>query len=166
MIKSLLLFLTLVSASAMAQQTWVADVSSNSGPVAIVELPSKGGKTRLAMIAFEYARQCDPLFAYTEMQGRKLGDPEKQSRLPPSRIGGAINGKYYSGSAVAAATIYSNGIEVAFGMPNDMAMSLAFDTVKSISFTTPVGKEIPLPTAGLKKAVESALDICTQKASF
>lgn len=164
--KNLLLLLALFGSAAMAQQTWVADSRSSAGPVARVELPLESGKSRLAMIAFEYARKCDPLFTYVEMRGRKFGTPEKQSKLPPSSIGGSINGKRYSGSSAAAATIYSNGIEVGFGMPDDMAMSLAFDAINSISFTTPAGKEIPLPIAGLKKAVETALDICTQKVSF
>lgn len=150
----------------MAQQTWVAESRSSSGPVARVELPSENGKSRLALIAFEYARKCDPLFTYVEMQGRKFGVPEKQSRLPPSSIGGAINGKRYSGSAASAITVYSNGIEVGFSMTDEMAMALAFDAINSISFTTPAGKEIPLPTTGLKKAVESALDACTKKVSF
>lgn len=166
MTKNLLLFLTLSSSAAMAQQTWSADARSSAGPVARVELPSEGGKSRLAMIAFEYARKCDPLFTYVEMQGKRFGAPEKQSRLPPSSIGGTINGKRYSGSSAAAITLYSNGVEVGFGMPSDMAMTLAFDAVSSISFITPTGKEIPLPIAGLKKSIESALDTCTSKVSF
>lgn len=149
-----------------AQQAWGTDTRNSSGPVARIELPSDGAKSRLALIAFEYARKCDPLFTYVEMQGRKFGVPEKQSRLPPSSIGGAINGKRYSGSAASAITVYSNGIEVGFSMPDEMAMALAFDAINSISFTTPAGKEIPLPTTDLKKAVESALDACTKKVSF
>lgn len=166
MTKRLALVLTLSASTAIAQQSWSIDSRSSTGPVALIELPSDGGKSRLAMIAFEYARKCDPLFTYVEMHGRKLGTPEKQSRLPPSSIGGSINGKRYSGSSAAAITVYSNGIEVGFGMPDDMAMTLAFEAVNSISFTTPAGKEIPLPIAGLKKAIESAVDTCTQKVSF
>lgn len=151
------------AAPALGQQTWQADTSGYAGPVARIGLPSEGSTSRLILIAFEYATQCNPLFTYVEIQGPKFGVAEKQSSLPPSSIGGAINDKRYSGNS-AAMTIYSNGIEVGFAMPDEMAMALASDPITSISFTTPTGKEIPLPTAGLSKAAATAQDACTKKA--
>ncbi|EHN65081.1 MULTISPECIES: hypothetical protein [Comamonas] len=153
------------AAPALGQQTWQADLSSYVGPVARVGLPSEGATSRLVLIAFEYATQCNPLFTYVELQGPKFGVAEKQSSLPPSSIGGAINDKRYSGNS-AAMTLYSNGIEVGFAMPDEMAMTLASDPITSISFTTPTGKEIPLPTAGLSNAAAKALDACTKKVFF
>lgn len=155
----------LCAAPALSQQTWQADLSSYVGPVARVGLPSEAATSRLVLIAFEYATQCNPLFTYVELQGPKFGVAEKQSSLPPSSIGGAINGKRYAGNS-AAMTLYSNGIEVGFAMPDEMAMALASDPITSISFTTPAGKEIPLPTTGLSKAAAQALDACTKKVFF
>ena len=124
----------------------------------MVQLPDASGKSRLSMIVFEYARKCDPLFSYVEMIGRKFGTPEKQSLLPPSSIGGRVNGKYYTGRA--AATIYSNGLEVGFGMPDEMAFAIAFDEIKTLSFITPAGKEMSIPTNGLRSAIDAALEVC------
>ena len=154
------------AAPALGQQAWQADSSGYAGPVARVGLPSEGATSRLVLIAFEYATQCNPLFTYVEIQGQRFGVVEKQSPLPPSSIGGAINDKRYSGNSAAAVTLYSNGFEVGFAMPDEMAMALTSDPITSISFTTPAGKEIPLPTAGLSKAAAAAQDACTKKGFF
>lgn len=146
-----------------AQGAWVANLSSQQGPVAMVELPAPRGEARLAMFVFEYSRKCDPLFTYSVIRGRKFGTPEKQSLLPKSNIGGTINRKLYSGNNSAAATLYSNGFEVGFGMPDEMAMAIAFDKVSSVSFITPKGDEVILPIEGLRAAVDKAIEACVSK---
>jgi hypothetical protein len=146
---------------AIAQARWTMDSRSATGPVAIIELPNAFGKSRVSMIVFEYLRKSDPLISYVEMAGKKFGKAEKQSLLPPSNIGGKVNGKHYTGTA--AATIYSNGFEVGFGMPDEMAFVIAFDEIRSLSFITPTGKEILIPTNGLRAAVDAALEVCTNR---
>ena len=146
-----------------AQGAWVANLSSQQGPVAMVELPAPRGETRLAIFAFEYSRKCDPLFTYAVVRGRKFGTPEKQSLLPQSNIGGTINRKRYSGNNAAVVTTYSNGFEVGFGMPDEMAMAIAFDKVGSVSFITPKGDEVLLPIDGLRTAVDKAIEACVSK---
>lgn len=146
---------------AIGQSSWTMDARSPAGPVAMVELPKESENSRLSMIAFEFARKCDPIFSYIEMKGRKFGAPEKQTRLPKTSIGSRVNGKHYTG--VAVATIYSNGIEVGFGVPDEMAFAIAFDEIRSLSFITPAGKEISVTTKGFRSAVDAALNVCTSR---
>lgn len=147
-----------LSGNAWAQNTWQTDTRGASGPVAMVRLPG-GGKTRVSMIAFEYLRRCDPIFSYAEFEGNRFGAPIGQERAPSA--GGSVNGKRYSGPA--AKTTYSNGFEIGFAVPNDMAMSLVFDDVRSLTFVTPTGAEVAVPTGGLKNAVDAALEHCTSR---
>ncbi|MFS4515347.1 hypothetical protein ACMFLR_15945 [Delftia tsuruhatensis] len=115
----------------------------------------------MAMITFEYARKCDPMLVFVELEGSKYGTPLKQMILPPSKIGGIVNGKFYTGTA--AVTSYSNGVEVGFSMPDPMAHAIAFDEVKSMTFVTPTGAKHELSTKGLRPAVNGALDVCVSK---
>lgn len=158
-----LIFLTFCASSALAQAqgTWVANLDGKAGPSAIVELTSQKGETRLVSITFEYARKCDPGFSHLLMQGRSLSKPESQRLLPSSHIGGILNGKRYTGPAVL--TLYSNAVDTEFAMPYDMAKTIAFEQIGSISFVTPKGDEVRLPTVGLRAALDLALDACQKK---
>ena len=127
----------------------------------MVQLSPLPGRDRIVMIVFEVSRKCDPIFSYVEMKGRKFGTPEKQSRLPMNTLGARVNGKHYTGHA--ASTLYSNGFELGFGMPNDMALVIAFDEVRSLTFVPPSGKEVTVPTAGLRVAVDAALNACAKR---
>lgn len=127
----------------------------------MVTLQAPKGETRLAIITFEYARKCDPGLSYFAMQGRSLGRLEKQQRLPESNIGGILNGKRYTGPA--AISIYSNAVDIAFAMPDDMAMAIAFEKVNSFSYITPKGDEVRLPIDGLRAAVDKAIEVCVSK---
>lgn len=150
-----------VSAIAAAEPAWRMDARGAAGPVAMVELPPQKGANRVAMLTFEYERRCDPLLTYATMKGRKFGAPEKQGRLPDSRLAGAVNGKKFSGPG--AFTLYSNGLEIGLGVPNEMALIVLDEEVTSLSFTTPTGEEVPLPTRGLRKSADAAFKVCAQK---
>lgn len=127
----------------------------------MVELQAPKGETRLAIITFEYARKCDPGISHLVMRGRSLGQIEKQQRLPASSIGSILNGKRYTGPAVAS--IYSNAIDIGFAMPDDMAMAIAFEKINSFSYISPKGDEVRLPLDGLRTAVDKAIEACVSK---
>lgn len=155
------LILAGVFSSCLAQAAWLFDSRSPAGPVAMVQLSPLPGRDRIVMIAFEISRKCDPIFSYVEMKGRKFGTPEKQIRLPANTLGARVNGKHYTGNA--ASTLYSNGFELGFGMPNDMALLIAFGDVRSLSFIPPNGQEIVIPTTGLRAAVDAAMNACVDR---
>ena len=158
-----LFFLSLLASTTAtyAQGSWVADLRGQAGPAAMVELQAPKGETRLAIITFEYARKCDPGLSHFVMRGRSLGKIEKQQRLPASSIGSILNGKRYTGPAVAS--IYSNAVDIAFAMPDDMAMTIAFEKVNSFSYVSPKGEEVRLPIGGLRAAVDKAIEACVSK---
>lgn len=155
------IFLAGLFSSCLAQASWVSDTRSAAGPVAMVQLSPLPGRDRIVMIAFEISRKCDPIFSYVEMKGRKFGAPEKQIRLPTNTLGARVNGKHFTGHA--ASTLYSNGFELGFGMPNDMALVIAFEDVRTLSFIPPNGQEIAVPTTGLRAAVDAAMNACVDR---
>ncbi len=148
-------------AGAHAQSAWRVDKKAAMGPVAVFDLPSEGGKNRVAMFAYEYLRRCEPLFTYAEIRGRSFGAGEKQMALPSGRAFGNVNGTRYTGPG--AVSVYANAVEVGFGMPNDMALAVTFGKVTSLSFVTPSGKEVPIPTRGLVEAAGAAFEACAKK---
>lgn len=146
---------------AHAQNAWRMDKKGAAGPVAVVDLPTEGGNTRVAMLAYEYKRRCEPLFTYAEIKGRKFGAGEKQMALPSGHAFGNVNGTRYTGPG--AISVYANAVEVGFGMPNDMTLAVTFGKVTSLSFVTPSGKEVLIPTRGLAEAAGAAFEACAQK---
>lgn len=153
--------LVLCSTGVLAQTSWQLDLRSATGPVVTTQLSAVAGKSRLLMITFELARKCDPMFVYVELAGSKYGTASRQERLSNTRIGGRVNGISYTGPAVK--TTYSNGFEAGFAMPDQMALVIAFESVKSLAFVTPDGQTIALPTQGLRPAVDKAIESCTNK---
>lgn len=147
-----------VALPSMSQTAWQTETRGVAGPVAVVRIPG-GAKTRVSMLAFEYVRKCDPIFSYAEFDGNRFGTPIAQERLDSA--GAIVNGKRFNGPA--AKTTYTNGYEVGFAAPNDMAMTVVFEDVRSLSFLLPSGGEVAVPTMGLKKAVDAALEHCTNR---
>lgn len=153
-------FATVVPHLAHAQTGWHMDAKGQAGPMAQVGLPSVDGKRRAAIVVFEYARRCDPLFSIVEMSGSQLGRPLSQGVLSGSKIGIVLNGKFHTWHA--AKTTYSNGYEAGFGVTNDV-FALLTGQVGSLTFVSPEGELLPLPTLGLQQSLQGALDVCAKR---
>lgn len=147
-----------IPAHVRAQSSWGVELRSPAGPIAVVQLPNVG-KSRVAMISFEYTRKCQPIFSFAEFDGTSFGTPISQHRLPSA--GGSVNGKSYSGPAVQ--TVYNNGYEIGFGIPQAMATTLFLESVRRLTFSTPSGQEIPVPSGGMKSALDAALAHCLNR---
>jgi len=145
---------------AKAQYIWRMDARSPAGPIAQVALPDSGTKHRTSFLAFEYARNCDPIFSIVEISGPRLGTPLGQSVLKNSKIGVLLNGKSYSWHA--AITNYDNGYEAGFGVTNELFLQLLVN-LDSLVYVTPSGERISLPLTGFRQAVQSALDVCRKR---
>jgi len=152
--------LPLSSQIVIAQVEWRLDARSNTGPTAQVALSANGERRRTAFVAFEYARRCDPLFAFIEATGTQLGTPIEQSVLKGSKIGIVLNGKFHTWHA--ATTRYSNGYEAAFAVTNDLFELLVGD-VRTLVFITPSGEHVPVPTGGIQNALKGALGVCAKR---
>lgn len=94
------------------------------------------------------------------MSGPQLGKPISQSVLTDSKIGIVLNGRFHTWHAVA--TKYDNGYEAGFGVTNEL-FSLLLGDVSSLTFVTPSGEHISLPTGGLRKSLQEALDVCAKR---
>ena len=125
------------------------------------DLPDAKGKRRIVFVAVEYARQCDPIFSYTEITGNGLGTPMSQALLRDTRIGVVLNGKFYTWHA--AKTTYSNGYEAGFGVPNELLLQL-LTNVDSLAYVTPPGEAIPLPTTNFQQTLQAAINVCRKRA--
>ncbi len=147
-------FVACMPGHVIAQTAWQVDIRSPAGPVAGVPLPSAGGKQRIAIVAFEYERRCDPVFSIIEMTGPKLGQPLAQTVLAGSKIGIVLNGKFHTWHA--ATRKYANGYEAGFGVTNDVFAKLTGD-VGSLTFVAPEGDHYPLPIAGLRQSLQGAV---------
>jgi hypothetical protein len=152
--------LSVFAVSALAQGSWTVDSRGAAGPIAQVALKDSSTKRRTSFIAFEYARKCDPIFSFVEIAGQRLGNPIGQSVLTGTKIGVVVNGKFHTWHA--ATTKYDNGYEAGFGVTNELFDSLT-GKVSSLSYVTPDGERIAMPTSGFSQAVQSAFDICAKR---
>lgn len=152
-----LLFLATTGCS---QPTWRVDTRVSTGPVAQVALPSVGKKRRAALVVFEHARQCDPIFSFAEISGPKLGSPVGQSVLTGTKIGVVVNGKFHTWHA--AISRYANGYEAGIAVTSDLFAALKGE-VTSLAYITPDGERVALPVAGFRQAVQSALEACLKQ---
>lgn len=140
--------------------TWRTNSGADAGPLTQLDLPDAMGKRRLVLIAFEYARRCDPIFSFAEFTGSRLGAPKSQSRLSGTKIGVVFNGNFYTWHSVK--TVYENGYEAGFGMPNDLVMEMLIK-VNSLEYVTPSGERIPLSTNNFDRAFRTAIDQCRSR---
>lgn len=160
-VQSIAGFLVAVSAfCAQAQGTWKLDTRAETGPIAQIALPDSGAKRRSSFIAFEYARRCDPIFSFVEINGSRLGTAIGQSVLSGSKIGVVLNGKYHTWNA--AMTKYDNGYEFGFGVTNEL-FDLLTGQVDTLVYVTADGERVPMPTGGFRQAVQSAFDTCAKR---
>ena len=111
-------------------------------------------------VAIEYARTCDPIFSYTEITGNVLGTPMSQTLLKDTKLGIVLNGEFHTWHA--AQTKYANGYEAAFGVQNELLLQLLIN-VDSLSYVTPAGENIPLPTANFSRGLQLAIDYCRNR---
>lgn len=152
--------LIVMQSSLHAESAWKLEEKSALGPIAQVTLPSNGAKHRTALVVFEYARKCDPIFSFAEISGSKLGAPISQSRLDDSKIGVFVNGNFHTwGSGI---TKYDNGFEVGFGITNQL-YALLIGRVDSLVYLTPSGERVSMPTSGLNKSIQDAANICIKR---
>lgn len=164
----LLTFLTLLFGSISANAGWLSSNTdswrvttvSSTGPLLAVDLPNSNGKRRSVFVAFEYARQCDPIFSYGEQIGNSLGKPVSQAALTKSKIGINLNGSFYTW--YAAITKYEKGYEAGFGIQNDLLQQLLIN-VSSLSYVTPYGEVVDLPTKNFSQGFLKAIEICRKK---
>ena len=146
--------------NAQAQGAWRVNTKAAAGPFAQIDLGVSNGKGRASIVAFEYARQCDPMFSFIETTGTVLGAPTSQSVLTGTKIGVVVNGQFYTWHA--AVTKYENGYEAAFGITNELFDRLV-GKVDSLIYVTPKGERVSLPTNGFLQSIQSALDNCAKK---
>lgn len=146
--------------SVHAQVNWVVDSRGAAGPIAQIGINKSGGKNRTSFIAFEYNRKCDPIFSIMEISGERMGRPISQSVLNNSAIGVIVDRQFYTWHA--AMTKYENGYEAGFGVTNELFNKLTNPT-SSLTYITPNGEKIIMPTSGLSKAIRSALEICAAR---
>ena len=104
--------------------------------------------------------ECFPFFSYAEITGNRFGAPTSQSVLKESKIGLVLNGKFYTWHA--ARTIYDNGYEAGFGVPNELLLQL-LTNVNSLAYVTPLGESIPLQTTNFQQSLQAAIDICRKR---
>lgn len=155
-----LLFIITAKMPVQAQYIWRMDARSPTGPIAQVALPDSGAKHRTAFMAFEYSRNCDPIFSFIEMSGSRFGAAINQSVLKNSKIGVLLNGKFYSWHA--AITNYENGYEAGFGVTNELLLQLLVN-LDSLAYVTPSGERVPLPLNGFHQSLQSAVDTCRKR---
>lgn len=146
--------------AALGQGIWKLDTRGASGPVAQVALANAGAKKRTAFVVFEYSRRCDPIFSFAEIMGSQLGRPLGQSSLLGTKIGVMLNGKYHTWHA--AITKYDNGYEAGFAVTNEL-FDLLVGNVDSLTFVTPDGSLVPLPTSGFTGSVQEAFAHCAKR---
>ena len=156
----LLLCLLASFARADPSGAWRLDTRGASGPLVQTELPDAKGKRRTVFVAVEYARQCDPLFSYTEITGNGLGATVSQAVLKDSKIGLILNGQFYTWHA--AKTTYVNCYEAGFGVPNDLLLQL-LTNVDSLAYVTPPGETISMSTANFQQALQAAINFCRKR---
>ena len=156
----LLLSVSAISASAAPTGSWRLETKGSSGPFVQTDLSDANDKRRTVFIAVEYARQCDPIFSYTEITGSGLGAPTSQALLKDSKIGVVLNGKLYTWHA--AKTTYTNGYEAGFGVPNELLLQL-LTNVDSLAYVTPRGESLPLPTSNFQHALQAAINFCRRQ---
>lgn len=158
---AVLLAVTVGSSLAAAQSgNWRVDASATDGPLAQLNLPDSRGKKRAVLIAFEYARRCDPIFSFAELVGSRPGVLKSQSVLTGSKIGVVLNGAFYTWHA--AQTIYDNGYEAGFGLPNDLVLKMLLK-IDTLEYVTPSGERVPLSTRNFDTAFREAFDICRKR---
>lgn len=143
-----------------AQDAWRVDTRGTTGPIAQAALADSDAKRRTSFIVFEYARRCDPIFSFAEINGSRLGSPIAQSALTGTKIGVFVNGKFHTWNA--AMTKYDNGYEAGFGVTNEL-FDLLVGKVDSLVFVKPDGERVPMPTNGFRQSVQSAFDICARR---
>lgn len=153
--------LVCIAVHVQAQTSWQTNTRSVAGPTAQVALPPSGGKQRAAFIAFEFARNCDPIFSFVEVVGSRFGEPIEQLVLRNSSIGIVLNGTFHTWHA--AMTRYRNGYEAGFGITNELLFQLLIN-LDTLAYVTPAGETVPLPTSGFKQSVQSAIDACRMRA--
>lgn len=156
----LILCFAISAAQAAPSGAWRLDTRGASGPLVQTDLPDAKGKRRTVFVAVEYARQCDPIFSYTEITGNGLGTPTSQALLKDTKIGVILNGKFFTWHA--ARTIYANGYEAGFGVPNELLLQL-LTNVDSLAYVTPPGETIPLPTINFQQALQAAINVCRKQ---
>ena len=147
-------------AHAAPSGAWRLDTRGASGPLVQTDLPDANGKRRTVFVAVEYARQCDPIFSYTEITGNGLGAATSQALLKDTKIGVVLNGKYYTWHA--ARTTYVNGYEAGFGVPNELLLQL-LTNVDTLAYVTPPGETIRLPTINFQQALQAAINACRKQ---
>lgn len=157
---SLGIFASSATFAASTTDAWRIETKPPTGPVLQVDLPDLKGKRRAVFVAFEYARNCDPLFSYLEIVGNQIGTAKSQTVLKDSKIGIILNGTFHTWHA--AITNYNNGFEVAFGVQNELALQL-LTNVNSIAYVTPSGERIPLPTADFSRSFQTAIESCRKR---
>ena len=58
--------------------------------------------------------------------------------------------------------MYDNGYEAGFGVTNELLLQLLVN-LDSLTYVTPLGERIPLPTSGFRQAVQSGIDLCRKR---
>lgn len=149
-----------VGAQPVPSHPWRVNANANAGPLMQLDLPNSNGKRRGVIVAFEYARRCDPIFSYLEMTGDRLGIPKSQAVLTGSKTAVILNGVTYTGHA--AQTTYDNGYEAGFGMPNDLVVRLLLK-IDSMAYVTPAGDHVSLSTNNFDQAFREAIEICAKR---
>lgn len=155
------IFLISINANASYTDAWRLQTQASSGPLLQVDMPNSNGKKRAVFIAFEYERQCDPIFSYAELyKGNSFGTPLSRKVLKGSKIGIILNGHFYTSDS--GIIKYDNGYEAAFAIPNNLVLNLLVN-MDSLSYVSPTGEVMPLPKENFQQGFLKAIDVCKSR---
>jgi hypothetical protein len=147
------IFSLLMSVGNSAAAQWYFQ-AGNAGPIAVLNLtPGRG-----YLFAFEYERNCSPLFGQLNYSSLPLGSMVSRRELPYGAIRFVANGTEFTwyGGEIS----YTNAREMSVGVTTEAWTAL--QTTRDIEFITPDGRSESVPAGNLKQALSAAFSACSQ----
>jgi hypothetical protein len=157
------IFLFQTSESAESQQIassiWRVDQSNAIGPIARVDLVTRDNSKQAMLVAFEYARRCDPIISkFTVWSGSQAEGLVSLQAVPPGKIHLIINGARYSWHGAEAK--YKNAREIGVGLTNEVFAEIESGRVARLQFEDVNNIVTVVPVNGMGVAVKRALELC------
>lgn len=112
------------------------------------------------LAAFEYIRNCDPIFSMLQLRETDLGTLLNKSAFLPNEALLIVN--YTSYTWHGAEAQYRNGTEIGIGITKE-AWNALLNHPKSISFTDRRGFNYVVPIQGISNALVNAAQRCLNR---
>jgi hypothetical protein len=143
----------------LASFVWRVDQSNAIGPIARVDLATRGNSKQSILVAFEYARRCDPIISkFTVWSGSEAGGLVSRQAVPLGKIHLIINGARYSWHG--AEVKYKNGREIGIGLTNEVFSEIESGRVARMQFEDLENTVTVVPVNGMGVAVKRAFELC------